>query len=108
MDEKRIVSLLGIGRRANKVVFGKEQLRSYLRQPFKRKFLILACDTSDSIKEDWIKRCKSHGASCILLKEHDRVALGRAIGKENISAVAVADNGLADEISKIMTQAGGD
>ncbi len=108
MDEKRVLSLLGIGRRANKVVFGKEQLRGYLRQPLRRKFLILACDTSDSIKEDWVKRCKSHGSSCILLKEHDRIALGKAIGKDNISAVAVADDGLAEEISKIMTQAGGD
>jgi ribosomal protein L7Ae-like RNA K-turn-binding protein len=108
MDEKKLMSLLGIGRKANKVVFGKDQLRSYLRQPVKNKILFLASDTSASIKEGWISRCKSHGARCVLLKEHARIALGKAIGKNNISAVAISDGGLAEEISKMMTQAGGD
>jgi hypothetical protein len=38
MDEKKLMSLLGIGRKANKVVFGKDQLRSHLRQPLKTKY----------------------------------------------------------------------
>lgn len=108
MDENRLMFLLGISRKANRIVFGKDQLRSYLKQPRRNKMLFLACDASDTTKKNWKIRCKSQGAKCIILKEHNRITLGKAIGKDNISAVAVDDEGLLLEISKIITQAGGE
>lgn len=102
------MTFLGFARRAGKVVFGKEMIRNYLSKSIRSKVLVVASDASSEVKSDWYRRSQSHGATCIILNHTDRSALGNSIGKDNLSAIAIADEALASQILKLVTKAGGD
>nr|WP_273229375.1 ribosomal L7Ae/L30e/S12e/Gadd45 family protein [Kosmotoga pacifica] len=103
-----MLSYLGFARKANRIVFGKEMIRSYLRENRRKKVLIVASDTSDSIKLDWRKRCQSHGAFYVELEHTNKLNLARAVGLNNISAIGITDEGLAAEIIKLVRPGGED
>ncbi|MCD6159624.1 MAG: ribosomal L7Ae/L30e/S12e/Gadd45 family protein [Kosmotoga sp.] len=106
MNEGKLLSYLGLARKAGKIVFGKEMIRSYLREKTGKKVLVIASDTSDSIKSDWAKRCQSHGAVYVRLEHTSKFDLARAVGLSNISAVGITDDRLAAEIIKLVRSGG--
>ena len=108
VEERKLQAFLGLVRRAGKIVYGKELVRDYLGKKQAKKLLLVASDASGEVKSDWCKRSQSHGATCIILNNTDRSALGNAVGKEMLSVVAIADEGFADQILKLVTKAGGD
>ncbi|ACR80097.1 MULTISPECIES: ribosomal L7Ae/L30e/S12e/Gadd45 family protein [Kosmotoga] len=100
--------MLGFAAKARKIVFGKDQIRAYLRnRRQKKKVLVLASDASESIKKDWLKRCESQKVPFVLLKNTDRISLAKALGKVSFSAVGVTDEELAAEIVRL-AEAGGE
>ncbi|OAA31091.1 50S ribosomal protein L7 [Kosmotoga arenicorallina S304] len=106
MNEGKLLSFLGLAKKAGKIVFGKEMIRSYLRENIRNKVLVIASDASNSIKADWKKRCQSHDAVYIVLKNTSKLDLARAIGLGNISAVGVMDDRIAAEIIKLVRSGG--
>ncbi len=99
--EERILGLLGLARKAQKVAFGKDAVRAYLRSSQRNRVIVVASDASRAVKLDWAKRCSSHGACPVFLMKTDRAELGRAIGKKSLSAVAVSDETLAIRIMQL-------
>ncbi|WP_129408720.1 L7Ae/L30e/S12e/Gadd45 family ribosomal protein [Marinitoga lauensis] len=108
MNEQKVVNLLGFASRMRKIIFGKDNIREYIRNPKRRaKFIIIASDVGDSIKEDTIKRCRSHHVPYVLLKEYTKNELGRSLGKDEISVVGVLDENIVKGILEVVN-AGGD
>ncbi|MBM7559516.1 L7Ae/L30e/S12e/Gadd45 family ribosomal protein [Marinitoga litoralis] len=108
MNEKKVVNLLGFASRMRKIVFGKDNIREYIRNPKRRKkFIIIASNVGESIGEDTIKRCESHKVPYITLKNYTKEQLGHALGKDEISVVGVLDENIVDGIKEVV-DAGGD
>jgi len=95
MREKKILNLLGFASRSRSFVFGKDGIRAYIRGNQKNKIIIIASDTGDAVKEDTVKRCKSHGIIYYILKDYNKEDLSNAMGKLEISVVGVTDENLA-------------
>ncbi len=95
------MGLLGLAKKAGSVAFGKDALRAYLRSRRRNKVILVASNASNSVKLDWVKRCSHHGATAVFLMKTDRTTLGDAIGKNNVSAVAITDEMLADRMLQL-------
>ncbi|GAB6190235.1 50S ribosomal protein L7ae family protein [Marinitoga arctica] len=107
MNEQKIVNLLGFASRMRKIIFGKDNIREYIRNPKrKNKFIIIASDVGESIKEDTIKRCQSHHVPYVLLKNYKKEKLGRALGKDEISVVGVLDENIVNGIKEVVNVGG--
>ncbi|OQY08613.1 MAG: 50S ribosomal protein L7ae [Marinitoga sp. 4572_148] len=107
MKEQKIVNLLGFASRMRKIIFGKDNIREYIRNPKRRnKFVIIASDVGQSIREDTIKRCQSHDVPYVVLKNFTKEQLGRALGKEEISVVGVLDENIVKGIKEVVNVGG--
>lgn len=106
MREEKILNLLGFASRSRSFVFGKDGIRAYIRGKQKNKIIIIASDTGETVKEDTIKRCKSHEVIYYVLKNHDKEALSNALGKLEISVVGVTDENLAAGIIDLVKNGG--
>lgn len=108
MNEQKVVNLLGFASRMRKIIFGKDNIREYIRNPKRKsKFIIIASNVGESIKEDTIKRCESHHVPYILLKNITKEELGRSLGKDEISVVGVLDENIVNGIKEV-ANVGGD
>ncbi|AEX85744.1 50S ribosomal protein L7ae [Marinitoga sp. 1135] len=108
MNEQKIVNLLGFAARMRKIIFGKDNIREYIRNPRKRyKFIVIASDTGESIKEDTIKRCQSHRVPYVLLKDFTKETLGKSLGRDEISVVGVLDENIVKGLIDV-ANVGGD
>ncbi|SHE84469.1 Ribosomal protein L7Ae [Marinitoga hydrogenitolerans DSM 16785] len=107
MNEQKVVNLLGFASRMRKIIFGKDNIREYIRNPKRRKkFIIIASDVGESIKEDTIKRCQSHKVPYVLLSNYTKEQLGRALGKDEISVVGVLDENIVNGIKEVVNVGG--
>ncbi|KLO23063.1 50S ribosomal protein L7 [Marinitoga sp. 1197] len=108
MNEQKIINLLGFAARMRKIIFGKDNIREYIRNPKRKsKFIIIASDVGESIKEETIKKCKTYKVPYVLLKNFSKIDLGRSLGKEEISVVGVLDENIVKGIKDVVN-AGGD
>ena len=96
--KNKIYSLLGFAARSRKLVFGKERIRAYIKSRRKKKLIILAEDASDRIKKDIKMRCESFGVK--ILEMFTKKELGILIGKGEITAFGVENDGIVDGILK--------
>ncbi len=106
MKEKKILNLLGFASRSRSFIYGKDGIRSYLRGTNRHKIVVIASDTGESVKEDTIKRCKSHNAYYYVLRNHNKEDLSNALGKLEISVVGVEDENLAKGIIDLVKNGG--
>jgi len=96
--KNKIYSLLGFAARSNSLVFGKERIRGYIRSNREKKLVIIATNASERIKRDIKTRCESFGVKAIEIFTKEE--LGKLIGKEEITAFGIENDGIIDGILK--------
>lgn len=96
--ENRIMSLLGFAQRSRKIVAGEEGIRAHI-QNRKAKLILIAGDAKPQRVKEIAYWCSLYGTKNIQFA--DQVRLGRAIGQQPRTALAVLDFSLADAIIKI-------
>ena len=85
MDE--ILNLLGIANRAQKLIFGSDMLKDMS----KVKLIFLASDISIKSKERFLKKAYHYHIN--IIDTFDSSLLSKAVGKNNIKAIGVLDEG---------------
>lgn len=92
-----VFQLLGLCQRAGKSVSGDFAVRANIAKK-KVKLLIVAADTSERIKQEYLRLGKTHNLLTVeaLTKEE----IGLALGKSPRAAVAILDDNFARGISR--------
>ena len=97
MKSDRILSLLGLSARSRNLVSGEFSTEKAVKAG-KAELVIVSSDASDNTKKLFSDKCRFYGIPFYL--SGTKAELGRAIGKEIRSSVAVMDKGLAETIIK--------
>ena len=93
---KYAISMLSIAAKAGKICSGEVQCEAAISDG-KASLVIIAGDASPNTEKKFSNKCTYYKIPYI--KYGDKEAIGRAIGRENRSCVAVTDDGIADCIS---------
>ena len=102
---KKVISLLGIAKKAGKVIAGTEMAVESVRSGKKDavKLFLLASDASANT----LKRIENTGAYYgipVIRLETDKAELARVIGKQSlVSALGITDQGFCDAMLKAAT-----
>ena len=90
--EAAVYSALGLCAKAGKLVSGETATLEAIRSG-KAALAIVSCDASEGTTKKFRDKCRSYGItlSCFGTKE----GLGRAIGRQERSCLAVTDSGMA-------------
>ena len=99
MNEKKILSLLGLCRRAGKLVSGNAKVEGAI-QNGTALLVLIASDASDNTKKKFTDKCMFYEVphACVFSKD----SLGSAIGYEERAVTAVTDAGFADKLTGLM------
>lgn len=95
MDKEKILSLLGLCQRANRLVSGEEMSLELIKKQ-QAKLVLLANDASDNTQKRI--RDKSAYYQVPLIDEFSSDLLSKAIGKTNRKVVVIKDKGFAKKI----------
>ncbi len=87
----KVLSLLGIARRADKMVFGEAILEQFKDKNIK--YVFIASDASVKTKERYLKKCRYYQVPFSL--NYDAGQLDKAIGRANIKTIGITDEGFA-------------
>ena len=93
----KILSLLGLAARGRNLVSGEFATEKAVKEG-KAKLVIVADDASDNTKKKFSNSCEFYHTPIYFYS--DKENLGRAIGKEMRSSLAVTDQGIAGGIIK--------
>lgn len=100
MTSKKILSMLGLARRAGKTVCGTDLAILAVRSD-KAFIVIMACDVSERTKKQLSDKCISHNVK-LVQTDASQSEMAKATGKSSpVSAVAVTDRHFADGIMKL-------
>lgn len=88
----KTLNTLGIAARAKKLIYGSEMLKTF----DKVKLLIIANDISIKSKERFMKKC--HFYNVPVIEDYDSETISRALGKRNVKAVGLTDEGFKKTI----------
>lgn len=95
MLARRCLDLIGLARRAGQVVAGFDQVSDYLRH--QRAALIL---TARDGGEEGRRRIAALAGTALVLAPFDRGELGAALGRDEVVHLALAECGLAGQLSR--------
>lgn len=93
----KVLSLLGIAKKAGRVVSGETATENAIKGE-KAYLVIVAADASANTKKHFSDMCKFRGIPYV--EYSDKQSLGRAIGTDYRSNIAVNDSGLAASIEE--------
>lgn len=97
--QNKILSLLGLSRRAGKLVMGHDPVLKAIKE-HKAQLILFACDYSDNSKKEIERVCSHSGVTLLTLpfsKEELSLSLGHYCG-----TVAVADKGFCDKLEELI------
>lgn len=95
----KILSLVGLARRAGKAVSGEFSTEKAVKEG-KASLVLIASDASANTKKLFGDKCSYYG---VPLREYaDKKALGGALGQEERASLAVTDSGFAQAVLKIL------
>ena len=97
MIQNKVLSLLGIAMRGRNLVSGELQTEEAVKKNTAL-LVIVAKDASPNTKKLFYNKCSFYEVP--ICEYGTKESLGRAIGKESRSSVAVCDEGLAEAIIK--------
>lgn len=97
MAQNKIYALLGLAMKGRNVVSGEFQTIDAIRA-YNAALVIVAEDASDNTKKLFSDKCSYYEVPIYIYGTKED--LGRAIGKDLRSSLAVCDNGLAEAIIK--------
>ena len=93
----KILSYLGLAKRAGKLVVGEKQVLETLSQ-VKEPVIFLGKDAGDNIKQKISK--KQHHYQLVLCTNYTKKELSHAVGMKNHAMMMVLDKGFNDAIKK--------
>ena len=101
MEEKKFLSLLGLCRRAGRLVSGQEMVETGIRDG-SALLVLVAADASDNTKKRFRDKCTYYEVPfyCVFSKEK----IGAALGYELRAAVAVTDEGFAKKMTRLLNE----
>ncbi|MBO8160381.1 MAG: ribosomal L7Ae/L30e/S12e/Gadd45 family protein [Thermosipho sp. (in: Bacteria)] len=103
MIEQKILTYLGFAAKAKKLVYGKDHIREYIKNPkLKNKVIIIAKDAGDRVKKDIKIRCDISRVPFIEISTKSE--LSKATGMVNVSVLGIKDENLAKSIIKLNLQ----
>lgn len=95
MKQDRILSMLGLATKARKTVSGEFSTEKAVKGG-KAFLVIVASDASDNTKKKFRNMCEYYEVPICFYT--DKEQLGRAMGKEQRSSMAVLDEGFANAV----------
>ena len=99
----RILSMLGLAKRAGKLVCGTDAVIAAVTSPKKPDLVIAAADASERTKKQLADKCATHSVKLVfsgMKKDEIAPAVGKKDGQT--SACAVCDRGMAEKIIFLM------
>ena len=108
MDKNRISKfqgLLGIARKAGKIVPGTERVRDSIRNGGEIKIVFIASDVSDNTKKRVVNCCDYYGTGYRTLGI-DSESLGNAVGSGICACIGVIDKRFAKALLDLLDDAG--
>ena len=97
MNQDEVLSVLGLAYRAKKIVMGFDPISHQAREGAIH-LMILAEDCSEGTKKAYRNKCQFYHIPC---EEYGtRETIGKSVGKRQISALAVCDEGFATLVYK--------
>ena len=97
MKQSKVLSLLGLATRGRNLVSGEYQTEAAVKDG-SAMLVIVAEDASANTKKLFTDKCSFYEVP--VLEYSTKVQLGRAVGKDLRSSLAVCDAGLAQAIQK--------
>lgn len=97
MNNDKILSLLGLAKKAGKLKSGEYCVEEEVKKR-KAKLVIVACDASDNTKKSYSDMCSYKNVPIIFYADKD--SLGKCIGCEERAAVVLTDEGFANAVNK--------
>ncbi len=108
-DEKKLLGMLGLCKRAGKLIIGTPMVCEYLSGSRGSHdgvpLVIEASDTSDNTHKKITDKCKFYNVRHIRI-EIDAETLGGALGKSAVAAVAVTDKDMCVAVNKKLERIG--
>lgn len=98
-ENKKWQSILGLARRARKIVSGEETVIRTLRNR-QAKAVIMARDASGRTQKTVADKCRYYKVPLLIVENRD--LLGEAIGEPSRVLVAVTDAGFAERIALLL------
>ena len=95
----KLLSMLGLAARAGKTVSGEEMTVDSIRSG-KAGIVIIAGDASDNSRKLFTDKCKYYRVPAYIYGTKE--SLGRAIGRQERSAIAVEDKGFSEALIKML------
>ncbi|MCL1999565.1 MAG: ribosomal L7Ae/L30e/S12e/Gadd45 family protein [Turicibacter sp.] len=95
MSEKRILSLISLSARANKLVTGEEQAEKSLKKG-EACLVIITEDASENTKTKFINKCFFYKKPIKIFGE--RTTMSKCVGKNNRAVYTVTDEKLAENL----------
>ncbi|MCE5168099.1 ribosomal L7Ae/L30e/S12e/Gadd45 family protein [Paenibacillus profundus] len=89
----KLMSQLGLSRRAGKLVTGDENVMKAIRSKQAR-LVFVAGDASENTKKKFRDKCHSYSVPLVI--GFDRMMLGESLGKAEQVVLAVTDHGFAN------------
>lgn len=99
MDNKKILSFLGLATRAGKLVSGEFVVEKTIKSG-EAKLVIIAGDASDNTKKKFTNMCTYRNIPLAFIS--DRFEIGKVTGKEYRVSVAITDDGFANTIKSLL------
>ncbi len=92
----KIIALLGLARRANRIVLGETILETLSKG--KIHFIFVANNASEKTKERYLKKCHYYHLNYCL--DFSSAELAVAIGRNNVKTIGIIDEGFSKAINK--------
>lgn len=101
MDNKKIISMLGLAQKAGKVVSGEFSTEKAVKS--KKAFMVIvAGDSSDNTKKMFLNMCEFYKVPIYFFSEKETI--GHAIGKEFRASLAILDEGFKNKLEEYFKQ----
>ena len=92
----RTLQLLGLARRAGKILYGEEILNQF--REGKIQIVFIASDISEKSRERILKKCSYYNTPYTDVFSAEE--LSAAVGKRNVRSLALTDRGFAENVLK--------
>ena len=99
MNEKKVLSLLGLAKRAGKTASGEFSVEKAVKDRSAR-LVIIAADASGNTKKLFGDKCRTYHVPCYECGTQE--SLGHALGLEYRASAAVLDQGFAAAVEKLL------
>ncbi|CVK17608.1 MULTISPECIES: ribosomal L7Ae/L30e/S12e/Gadd45 family protein [Sporomusa] len=101
MNEKNLMSLLGLAQKAGKIVSGDFAVQGAIKSG-KARMLIVANNASDATKKEYQYQAESR--DIVIYYALSKEQLGGAIGKALRAAVVITDNGFVKPLVRALEE----